>query len=65
VLRDHDPVMLDLEAAGERLAQLRDLRAHSGCRELGEHGACNPERSASSISRTGSTPAGRARSAPA
>ena len=33
---DHDAVMLDLEAAGERLAQLRDLRAHPGLRELGE-----------------------------
>ena len=35
-LGDHDPVMLDLEAAGERLAQLRDLRSHPGLRELGQ-----------------------------
>ena len=27
-LRDHDPVVLDLEAALESFAQLRDLRAH-------------------------------------
>ena len=35
-LGDHDAVMLDLEAAGERLAQLRNLRAHPGLRELGQ-----------------------------
>ena len=35
-LRDHDPVVLDLEATGERLAELRDLQAHPGLGELGE-----------------------------
>ena len=37
-LRDEDAVMRDLEAVCERLAQLRDLRAHPGLGELGEHG---------------------------
>ena len=31
-LRDHHTVVLDLEAAGERLAQLRNLLAHPGRR---------------------------------
>ena len=35
-LRDHDPVMLDREAALERLAELRDLRAHLALGELSE-----------------------------
>ena len=35
-LGDHDPVVLDLEAALERLAQLRDLGAHLAFGELGE-----------------------------
>jgi hypothetical protein len=35
-LRDHDPVVLDREAAGERLFELRDLEAHPGLGELGE-----------------------------
>ena len=35
-LRDHHAVVLDLEAAGERLAQLRDLLAHPGLGQLGE-----------------------------
>ena len=35
-LGDHDAVVLDLEAAGERLTQLRDLGPHPGLRQLGE-----------------------------
>jgi hypothetical protein len=35
-LGDHHPVVLELEAALERLAQLRDLQAHPGLGELGE-----------------------------
>jgi hypothetical protein len=35
-LRDHDPVMLDREAALERFAQLRDLVGHPGLGERGE-----------------------------
>jgi hypothetical protein len=35
-LRDHDPVMLDREAALERFAELRDLGAHLAVGELGE-----------------------------
>ncbi len=35
-LRDHDPVMLDREAALERLAELRDLRAHLSLGQFSE-----------------------------
>ena len=35
-LRDHDPVMLDREAALERVVELRDLRAHLALGQLGE-----------------------------
>ena len=35
-LRDQDPVMVDLEAVRERLAELRDLRAQPGLRQLGQ-----------------------------
>ena len=51
-LRDHDAVVLDLEAARERLAQLRDLLPHPGLGELGELiGSVTPPSSASSIAR--------------
>ena len=36
MLRDHDPVVLDREAALQRFAQLRDLGAHLALGELGE-----------------------------
>jgi len=35
-LRDHDPVMLDREAALERVFELRDLGAHLSLGELSE-----------------------------
>jgi hypothetical protein len=52
-LGDHHPVVLDLKAALERFAQLRDLQAHPRLGELGEllSGSLTPDRSASSIAR--------------